>query len=167
MISKKPIKIDDYRKLAKKRLPRMVFDYLDGGAEDELSLTNNRHTLNSIQFKPKRLLNVSNRSSETELFGKNFSAPLIIAPTGLNGMLWPNGDLALARSAAKFNIPFILSTASNNTIEEVARCCEGEKWFQLYIVRRKLAEKLVKGVWSPTERKVTIRDHCSLVQTGV
>lgn len=144
MITQKPIKIDDYRALAKKRLPRMVFDYLDGGAEDELSLTNNRRTLNSIQFKPKRLLDVSKRSIETELFGKHFSAPLAIAPTGLNGMLWPNGDLALARSAAKFNIPFILSTASNSTIEDVARCCEGEKWFQLYVVHRRLAEKMVK-----------------------
>jgi (S)-mandelate dehydrogenase len=142
--ARKPINIDDYRKLAQKRLPRMVFDYLDGGADDELSLRHNRETLDSIRLRPKRLIDVSKRSLETELFGKRLAAPLAIAPTGLNGILWPKGDLALARAAAKFNIPFILSTASNASIEEVANCCDGDKWFQLYVVHRRLAQQLVE-----------------------
>lgn len=144
MGARKPIKIDDYRKLAQKRLPRMVFDYLDGGADDELSLRHNRETLDSIRLRPKRLVDVSKRSLETELFGKRLAAPLAIAPTGLNGIFWPNGDLALARAAARFNIPFILSTASNASIEEVANCCDGEKWFQLYVIHRRLAQQLVE-----------------------
>lgn len=139
-----PIKIEDYRALAQKRLPRMVFDYLDGGADDEHSLEHNRRVLSSIHFKPKRLQDVSQRSLQTKLFGRSFAAPLAIAPTGLNGLLWPQGDLALARSAAKFNIPFMLSTAATSSIEETARCSEGEKWFQLYVVHRKLAQQLVK-----------------------
>jgi len=144
MSMQKPIKIADYRELARRRLPRMVFDYLDGGAEDELSLKHNRDALDSIRFKPKRLVDVSSRSLETTLFGQRLPAPLAVAPTGLNGIFWPNGDLALARAAAKFNIPFILSTASNASIEEVAQCCDGEKWFQLYVVHRKLAQQLVE-----------------------
>lgn len=139
-----PIKIEDYRELARKRLPRMVFDYLDGGADEEHSLSHNQIALSSIRLTPKRLLDVSSRTLETELFGKQYAAPLAIAPTGLNGLLWPKGDLALARSAAKFNIPFILSTASNSSIETVARCSNGEKWFQLYVVHRKLAQQLVE-----------------------
>ncbi|UTW04091.1 alpha-hydroxy-acid oxidizing protein [Amphritea atlantica] len=139
-----PIKIEDYRELARKRLPRMVFDYLDGGADEEHSLSHNQVALSSIRLTPKRLLDVSSRTLETELFGKQFAAPLAIAPTGLNGILWPKGDLALARSAAKFNIPFILSTASNSSIETVARCSNGEKWFQLYVLHRTLAQQLVE-----------------------
>ncbi|MCP8688702.1 alpha-hydroxy-acid oxidizing protein [Marinobacterium sedimentorum] len=144
MSKQKPIKIEDYRELARKRLPRMVFDYLDGGADDEHSLKHNRDALDSIRFKPKRLVDVSSRSLETTLFGHRLPAPLAVAPTGLNGIFWPNGDLALARAAAKFKIPFILSTASNASIEEVAQCCDGEKWFQLYVVHRKLAQQLVE-----------------------
>ncbi|SEG69693.1 alpha-hydroxy-acid oxidizing protein [Marinobacterium lutimaris] len=140
---RKPIKIEDYRHLARQRLPRMVFDYLDGAAEDEIGLNHNRSALESIRFNPKRLVDVSQRSLATNLFGKRLPAPLAVAPTGLNGVFWPKGDLALARAAAKFDIPFILSTASTASIEEVAQCSSGEKWFQLYVVHRRLAKQLV------------------------
>ncbi|WP_036234198.1 alpha-hydroxy-acid oxidizing protein [Marinobacterium litorale] len=142
--SRKPINIEDYRQLANKRLPRMVFDYLDGGADNEVSLRHNRTALDSIRLRPKRLIDVSKRRMDTELFGKRLAAPLAIAPTGLNGIFWPKGDLALARAAAKFNIPFILSSASNASIEEVASCCNGDKWFQLYVIHRRLAKQLVE-----------------------
>ncbi|MFM0170901.1 alpha-hydroxy-acid oxidizing protein [Paraburkholderia sediminicola] len=140
----KPVNVADFRLLAKKRLPRMVFDYLEGGAEDELGLKHNRQVFESVRFQPRRLVDVSKRSIETTLFGRPLSAPLVMAPTGLNGILWPEGDLVLARAAEKFGIPFALSTASTASIEAVAKVSKGELWFQLYVVHRKLAELLVK-----------------------
>jgi (S)-mandelate dehydrogenase len=140
----KPVNVADYRELAKKRLPKIVFDYLDGGAEDEFGLERNRREFDNILFRPRRLVDVSKRSVATALFGKHIAAPMVIAPTGLNGIFWPHGDIALAQAAARFGIPFALSTASTTTIEDVARASDGELWFQLYVVHRKLAELLVK-----------------------
>lgn len=139
-----PVNVADFRTLAKKRLPKMVFDYLEGGAEDETGLQHNRQVFENVRFQPRRLVDVSQRSIQTSLFGKPLSAPIIIAPTGLNGILWPDGDFALARAAGKFGIPFVLSTASTASIEDVAKAANGELWFQLYVVHRKLAELLVK-----------------------
>ena len=141
----KPCNVEDYRRLAAKRLPRMVFDYLDGGAESERGLRRNRAAFEAICFEPRRLIDVSRRDLSVEMFGRKYPMPLVIAPTGLNGALWPDGDVLLARAAAEAGIPFPLSTASNATIEEVAdRAGGGELWFQLYIVQRALAEALTK-----------------------
>ncbi|CAN7246656.1 alpha-hydroxy-acid oxidizing protein [Paraburkholderia sp. SIMBA_054] len=140
----KPVNIADFRALAKKRLPKIVFDYLEGGAEDELGLKHNRDVYHAVRFQPRRLVDVSQRNLQTSLFGKPITAPLVIAPTGLNGIFWHDGDLALARAAGKFGIPFALSTASTASIERVAKAATGELWFQLYVVHRKLAELLVK-----------------------
>lgn len=139
-----PLNVADYRELARRRLPNMVFDYLEGGAEDEKGLTHNRSVFDSVRFKPKRLIDVSQRQITSPLFGKTYAMPLLIGPTGLNGALWPEGDLALARAAARSGIPFVLSTASNLSIEEVARRCDGELWFQLYVVHRTLAQQMVQ-----------------------
>ncbi|WP_447650554.1 alpha-hydroxy-acid oxidizing protein [Pseudomonas abietaniphila] len=97
-----------------------------------------------IRFKPRRLIDVSARSLKTSLFGRQNPMPLLIGPTGLNGALWPEGDLALARAAANAGIPFVLSTASNLSIEELASRCNGELWFQLYVVHRELASQMVQ-----------------------
>ena len=140
----KPRNVEDYRRLAAKRLPRMVFDYLDGGAESERGLRRNRAAFEAICFEPWRLLDVSQRDLSVELFGRRQPMPLVIAPTGLNGALWPDGDVLLARAAARAGIPFALSTASNATIEDVADRAGGELWFQLYVVQRALAEALTK-----------------------
>ena len=144
MFNSSPLNVADYRELARRRLPKMVFDYLEGGAEDETGLNHNRSVFDSVRFKPKRLMDVSKRRIDTQLFGKQQAMPLLIGPTGLNGALWPKGDLALARAAARAGIPFVLSTASNLSIEEVARHSEGELWFQLYVVHRSLAEQMVE-----------------------
>src|SRR3954453_5842009 len=140
----KPRNVEDYRRLAAKRLPRMVFDYLDGGAESERGLRRNLAAFETICFEPWRLLDVSQRDLSIELFGRRQPMPLVIAPTGLNGALWPDGDVLLARAAARAGIPFALSTASNATIEDVADRAGGELWFQLYVVQRALAEALTK-----------------------
>lgn len=137
------LNVEDYRQLARKRLPRMVFDYLEGAAEDEHGLRHNRSVFQHWRFKPRRLVDVSQRSLDTQILGKPQSLPLLIGPTGLNGALWPNGDLALAKAAGKAGIPFVLSTASNLSIDELARQCDGELWFQLYVIHREIAQGMV------------------------
>ncbi|QGF93564.1 mandelate dehydrogenase [Pseudomonas sp. CFSAN084952] len=139
-----PLNVADYRELARRRLPKMVFDYLEGGAEDEQGLQHNREVFQNVRFKPRRLVDVSQRELSTSLFGKRQALPLLIGPTGLNGALWPKGDLILARAASRAGIPFVLSTASNLSIEDLARQCDGELWFQLYVVHRTLAEQMVE-----------------------
>lgn len=139
-----PLNVADYRELARRRLPKMLFDYLEGGAEDEHGLRHNREVFQHVRFKPRRLVDVSQRDLSIRLFGKPQAMPLLIGPTGLNGALWPDGDLALARAAARAGIPFVLSTASNLSIEALARRCDGELWFQLYVVHRTLAEQMVE-----------------------
>lgn len=138
----KAIKIDDYRLLARRRLPKVVFDFLEGGAEDERGLAHNRAVFDQLRFCPRRFVDVSKRSLETSVFGRNIAAPLAIAPTGGNSLLWPQADLELARAAGHAGIPFILSTASSMSIEEIAKRSDGERWFQLYVVHREIADQL-------------------------
>ena len=151
------INLDDYREAARKRLPRFAFDYIEGGAESEGGLRHNREALARIRLIPRRLRNVARRDTSCELFGERLAAPFVVAPTGLNGLLWPRGDIALARAAARNQIPFVLSTASSSSIEEVARACDGDRWFQLYVIHRRLAEQLV--------RRALAADYTTLVLT--
>src|SRR3954453_4502912 len=111
----KPISIADLRRLARRRLPRMVFDYLEGGAEDESGIVGNIEAFRKIGLVPHRLAEVSKGSTAVELLGKTAAAPLVVGPTGLNGAFWPNVDIAFARAAAKAGVPCPLSTASNAT----------------------------------------------------
>ena len=135
--------LGDARSRARRRLPRMVFDYLDGAAGDESGLAANRQALQRIVFAPRRLVDVVARETGMTLFGRPYKTPLVIAPIGLNGVFWPGGDIALARAAARAEVPFCLSTAANSSIEAVARASDGEKWFQLYVIRPELADSLV------------------------
>ncbi|MDE1476879.1 alpha-hydroxy-acid oxidizing protein [Xenorhabdus bovienii] len=143
-MSNRLINVADYRTLAKKKLPKIIFDYLEGGAEDEKGLTHNQQVFDRWRFIPYRLTDVSKRDVSCSLFNKVWSVPFAIAPTGLNAIFRPNGDLILAKIAEKENIPFILSSAANMTIEDVATHCDGEKWFQLYVVHLELAKQLIK-----------------------
>jgi (S)-mandelate dehydrogenase len=143
-MSTKPVNVGDYRILAQRRLPRLVFDYLEGGADDEFGMKHNREVFERYRLMPRRLVDVSKRDTGIEVFGRHQAAPFIIAPTGLNNALWPKGDILLARAAEKAGIPFVLSTASNASIEEVAAASKGDLWFQLYIVQQKLAVQMVR-----------------------
>lgn len=147
-MSRKLINVEDYRLQAKRTLPRIIFDYLEGGAEDEKGLNHNRTIFDQFRLKPKRLVDISQRDISCKIFNKKWDAPFAIAPTGLNSSLWPHADSILAKSAAQANIPFILSTASNMSIEAVAKSCDGEKWFQLYVVHQELAVKMVQRALS-------------------
>ena len=126
------VNIADLGLLARRRLPKVIFDFMDGGAEDEVTLRANRQGFERYRFRPRLLTGNAKRDLSVTLFGQKFALPFLIAPTGLNGIHWPDADLALARAAAAAGTGFVLSTASTNSIEEVGRSCQSTKWFQLY-----------------------------------
>jgi isopentenyl diphosphate isomerase/L-lactate dehydrogenase-like FMN-dependent dehydrogenase len=137
--------IADLRDLARRRLPKGIFDYVDKGTEDQLALGNNRRVLEGIKLLHRVLTDVSDVDPAAELFGRPSAFPLVIAPTGVAGLCWYEGELELAKAAAKAGVPFTLATGSNTPMEKVAREAGGELWFQLYMWREKaLSYELVK-----------------------
>jgi (S)-mandelate dehydrogenase len=142
---KAAINVDDFRERARRRLPRLVFDYLEGGADDEICLRRNRAALEALHLRPTLLQDVSTIDTSVELFGQRLPLPLAVAPTGLNALIWPDGDLALAHAAAAAGIPFALSTASNARLERIPLEAGGINWFQLYVMGdRSLAERMMR-----------------------
>lgn len=127
------LNVHDLRIMARKRLPKWLFEFVDRGTEDEVALRNNRAAFERIKLKTQVLVNVSKRSQKTTLFGKEHGMPLGIAPTGPAGMLYYKGELELARAAKAANIPFTLATGSQTSMEDVARLVGGTLWFQLYM----------------------------------
>jgi isopentenyl diphosphate isomerase/L-lactate dehydrogenase-like FMN-dependent dehydrogenase len=137
--------IADLRKMALKRVPHGLFEFVDRGTEDEVSLRNNRAVFERIRLKPRNLVDVSKRSQEITLFGKKHKMPIVIAPTGTAGLMWYEGEIALARAAAEAAIPFTLATGSMTAMEKVAEQAGGTLWFQLYMwPERSLSHKLVE-----------------------
>jgi L-lactate dehydrogenase (cytochrome) len=127
--------ISDLRTAARKALPRAVFDYVEGGSDEETTLYENRVAFQSRQLHPRTLNDVSSVSLETELFGSVLPAPLGFSPTGYTRMMHPDGEIAVARSAAKNGIPYALSTVGTTTIEEVAATGLNHLWMQIYLLR--------------------------------
>lgn len=127
--------IEELQGVARRRVPNFAFEYVEGGAEDESTLKWNRSVFETIRFAPTTLVDTSARHQRISLFGRELNSPLIVAPTGLNGMLCHRGDVALARAAAATGIPFSLSTVSNARIEEVAADAGGRLWMQLYVLK--------------------------------
>ncbi len=111
----------DLREAAKRRLPRAVFEFVDRSTEDELALRNNRAAFEKIKLKHRALVDVSGRSTKTTLFGKEISLPMAIAPTGAAGLCWHEGELELAKAAAKAKIPFTLATGAMTSMEKIAK----------------------------------------------
>src|SRR5438045_8595405 len=114
------LNIADLREIARRRVPGFAFEYVEGGAEDEVTLRANREALARLRLIPQTLVDTTARHQRTAILGRPASSPLVIAPTGLNGMLEPQGDLALARAATRLGVPFTLSTMSTTRLEEVA-----------------------------------------------
>ena len=142
----KAINIEDLRVLARRRLPRAIFDFFDGGAEDEVTLRANRAAFERVRLLPKVLVNVREVDPSIDLFGKPSSLPLAIAPTGGISAGRFGAELMLARAAKAAGVPFTMATPSAFTIEQVANEVGGRLWFQLYCVRnldfrRKLVER--------------------------
>jgi len=137
--------IADLRAIAQRRLPKGIFEFVDRGAEDEVSLRNNRAAFDRIRLRPRVLVDVSRRNQEITLFGHRQKMPIAIAPTGAAGILWHEGEIALARAAAAAGIPFTLATGSLTAMEKVVERAGGRLWFQLYMYAdRSLSYQLVE-----------------------
>ncbi|MFK7899456.1 MAG: alpha-hydroxy-acid oxidizing protein [Cyclobacteriaceae bacterium] len=124
--------VADLRLQSKKKVPRFAFEYLDGGCNADENLHRNRSELQAIQLMPDYLGKHTKSSMKTELFGHTYDAPFGISPVGLQGLMWPKAPQILAKAAVKHNIPFVLSTVTTASIEEIGKITEGKAWFQLY-----------------------------------
>lgn len=125
--------IADLRELARRRLPRGVFEFFDRGNGDELAIANNRAAFERTKLNPHMLVDTSKRTQAITLFGKQQPMPLVIGPTGSAGLAWHEGEVALARAAKNAGVPYTLATGSMTALERVADEAGGELWFQVYM----------------------------------
>ena len=156
--------VDDLRRVARRRLPRGVFDYIDGGAEDERTLGRNSSDFSSLGFRPRVLRDVSSIDTSTEAFGRVHPMPIMLAPTGFTRITASPGELAVARAAERAGLSYSLSTMATRSIEEVAAAApDGDHWFQVYTWKdRGLVEEMVKrartagyrGLWLTVDTAV-------------
>lgn len=141
---KKALNINDLEKIARRRLPNFVFEYLFGGSDDEQTLRHNRTVFDDYLFEPRTLTKVGDRDLSTLMLGKRYNLPLVIGPTGFNGMLTSDGDTKLARAAARHGIPFVLSNVATTSLEEISAVEGVTAWMQIYFYRdRDYVRKLV------------------------
>ncbi len=130
------VTIADLRRLARRRLPRAVFDFIDGGAMDEHTLRDNEADFAHWTLLPRVAVDVAARDPSVKLLGRAAALPLVLSPVGIEGFFWPGGEIAAARAAAKAGVPYCLSTNSIASLEQVAKAApEAERWFQLYFLR--------------------------------
>jgi L-lactate dehydrogenase (cytochrome) len=137
--------IEDLRQLAQRRVPRTIFDYADRGSYDELTLARNRRDLQALEFRQRVMCDLSNTSMASTMLGETVAMPLAIAPTGLCGLFYGDGEIHGARAAQAFGIPFCLSTMSICSIEDLRAALPRPFWFQLYLMRdRGFTQELVE-----------------------
>ncbi len=123
----------DARALAAQRLPRLIYDFIDGGAGDELGLASNLSDLQRVRLQPRSLAEVNSISLKTSLLGRDWDVPFGIAPMGMCDLAWPGTDHSLAALSQRHNLPLGVSTASSTSLEELLRLSGGRAWFQLYV----------------------------------
>ena len=133
--------VNDLRAKAKTKMPKFAFEYLDGGCNEDDNLRKNTSDLRAVELVPEYLKNSVEVSLKTKLFGIQYDAPFGVAPIGLQGLMWPKAPEILAKAAFKNNIPFILSTVTTSSIEEIGLITEGNAWFQLYYPAEKNIRK--------------------------
>jgi L-lactate dehydrogenase (cytochrome) len=137
--------IDDLRRMAQRRVAKAVFDYVDRGSYDEATMRANRADLEALRFRQRVGINVDNRTTRSTMAGQEVAMPVAIAPVGLTGLNWADGEILGARAAEKFGIPFTLSTMSICSIEDVAGEVAKPFWYQLYVFRdRGFAASLIE-----------------------
>jgi (S)-mandelate dehydrogenase len=137
--------IEDLRQMARRRAPNFAFEYVEGGAEEEVTLHRNRAVFDDIALVPRTLVDVTHRRLGIQLLGQDSALPFLIGPTGFNGFMTHEGDVQLAIAAARAGIPFTLSTVSTAALEDVARRAGGRLWMQLYLYRnRDWAQRLIE-----------------------
>jgi (S)-mandelate dehydrogenase len=139
------INIEDLHRMAKRRLPKIAFDFIEGGLEDERGLERNTSAFHQHQLLPRYLVDVSVRNQSATLFGHVYSSPFGISPTGGAGLFRRGADLMLAEAAAKANIAYIMSGASSDSIEAAARVAPNNAWYQLYAASEaKISEDMIR-----------------------
>ena len=139
------VNIEDLRKLAKKRLPELAFDFIEGGTDDEVGLQTNEQAFRQARSVPRYLVDVSVRDQSTTIFGRTYSSPIGIAPTGLAGLFRRGADLMLAEAARDANVPFIMSGSATGSIEDLATLAPDHGWYQLYSSKDEaISEDLIK-----------------------
>ncbi len=137
--------VADLRRIAKRRLPGGVFDYIDGAAEDERTLVANEAAFAQTTYRPRVLCGITAAQAGSTILGRPLAYPLVLAPTGFTRIADPDGELAVARAAARANLPYTLSTLGTRSIEEVRAVSEGRLWFQVYAWRdRGLIQEMVE-----------------------
>jgi isopentenyl diphosphate isomerase/L-lactate dehydrogenase-like FMN-dependent dehydrogenase len=127
------VNIEDLRELARRRVPRIVFNYIDGGAEDEWTLRENRRAFDTITFRPRNAVAVPACDLRTRVLGMELSMPLLLAPVGYLRVMHPDGEIAAARATGKAGVGLILSTVSGHRLEDVKAASTGQVWYQLYL----------------------------------
>jgi L-lactate dehydrogenase (cytochrome) len=138
----------DLQKLARRRVPRMFYDYADSGAYTEGTYRDNTNAFEKYKLRQRVAVNIDNRSLKSEMIGRDVSMPVALAPVGLTGMQHADGEIAAARAAEKFGVPYTLSTMSVCSIEEVAKHTTKPFWFQLYVMRdREYIERLIQRAY--------------------
>ena len=141
------INIEDLRLAAKRRLPKLAFDFIEGGVEGEHALRRNEHAFHRYRLMPRYLVNIAKRSQATTLFGRTWASPFGFCPTGMAGLWRPGTDLLLANTAAKLDIPSLMSCASNLAIEKAVAAAPKHMWFQIYCGReRRYTDEFLKRV---------------------
>src|ERR1700745_3808836 len=132
--SPRVVNLEDLRRLAKQRLPRMVFDYVDGGADAELTLGENCRAFEDIIFRPRHAVAISECDLQTEILGSKISFPIILAPIGYTRLIHARGELAVARAAGAAGVGYIVATFAGHRLEEVKAASSGPLWYQLYLI---------------------------------
>ena len=156
--------VEDFRRRAEKRLPRGLFDYVDGGAGAEVTLRRNVEDFEAIQLGQRVLRDISNTSTEVEFLGEKLSMPVILAPVGMAGMMARRAEVMARRVAAEAGIPMCLSTMSICPIEEVAPAAEAPMWFQLYMFRdRGIVSEMLERAWNHGVRKLVFTVDLNVV----
>src|SRR5258706_15458614 len=125
--------IEDLREMAKKRLPRPIFGYIDGAAEDGIAKQHNGEVYRSLKIKNRVLKDVSKRSTATEIFGRKITMPYGISPTASASLMSEGGEIGLAKAAARMGIPCTAATSALTPMEEIYKAAGGNLWFQLYM----------------------------------
>jgi L-lactate dehydrogenase (cytochrome) len=142
------VTIDDLRQLARKRAPDVIFDYIDGGAEGEVTLRDNRRSWDDVLFRPRNAVRVPTRDTSTVVFGAQLTMPMLLAPVGYTRSFHPDGEIGVGRAAREAGIGYVLSTFSGYAVEEVAKAA-GTLWYQLYLAGgRSVAEASIARAWA-------------------
>jgi L-lactate dehydrogenase (cytochrome) len=149
--------VDDLRRLARRRIPRAVFDYVDGGADEELTIARGQAAFREWEFVPVNPRDVSAVDTGTTVLGQSVPFPLVCSSTGYSRMMHPDGELGVARAASRAGVPFVLSTVASTSIEDVATTGHPGLWFQLYVWRdRGLVRDLMARAWESGYRVLEV-----------